>query len=258
MLPSLFVSHGAPTLPLSDSPARGFLAGLAATLSRPRAIVVASAHWETARPAVGAAAHPSTIHDFRGFPAALYRLTYPAPGDPALAERVRGLLAEAGMAAELDPARGLDHGAWVPLLLAWPAADIPVLQVSLQPALGPAHHLRLGAALASLRHDDVLVLGSGSWTHDLGRFRGQAEDAPATPDVIAFAEWMDAAVQGGRLDDLLDYRARAPFAAENHPTEEHLLPLYVALGAAGPGAAARRLHASAMFSMLRMDAYAFG
>ncbi len=258
MLPSLFVSHGAPTLPLSASPARDFLAGLAATLPRPRAIVVASAHWETAEPAVGAAAHPETIHDFRGFPPALYRLTYPAPGDPGLAERVRGLLAEAGFAAHLDPARGLDHGAWVPLLLAYPAADVPVVQVSLQPRLGPQHHLHLGTALALLRAEDVLVLGSGSWTHDLGRFRGQAEDAPAAPDVTAFAEWMDAAVRAGRIDDLLEYRARAPYAAENHPTEEHLLPLFVALGAAGLNAPARRLHASAMFSMLRMDAYAFG
>ncbi len=257
MLPALFVSHGAPTLPLSDSPARDFLAGLAATLPRPRAILAVSAHWETAQPAVSAAAHPATIHDFRGFPAALYQLRYPAPGDPALAGRVRTLLEAAGFAASLDPERGLDHGAWVPLLLAWPAADIPVLQLSVQ-RLGPEHHLRLGAALARLRAEDVLVLGSGSWTHDLGRFRGQAEDAPAAPDVTEFAEWMDAALREQRLDDLLDYRARAPHAAQNHPTEEHLLPVFVALGAAGPHAPARRLHASAMFSMLRMDAYAFG
>ncbi len=162
------------------------------------------------------------------------------------------------MAARLDPERGLDHGAWVPLLLAYPAADVPVLQVSVQTHLGPEHHLRLGAALAPLRGEDVLVVGSGSWTHDLGRFRGQAEDAAATPDVAAFANWMDAAVREGRVGDLLDYRTRAPYAKEQHPTEEHLLPFFVALGAAGPRAPARRLHESAMFSMLRMDAYAFG
>lgn len=258
MLPTLFVSHGAPTLPLNPSPARDFLAGLAATMERPRAIVVASAHWETERPAVGAAAHPETIHDFRGFPPALYRLTYPAPGDPALARRVQALLAAAGFTAELDAERGLDHGAWVPLLLAYPDADIPVLQVSLQTQLGPAHHLALGAALAALCAEGVLVVGSGSWTHDLRRFRGQAEDAPATLDVTAFADWMDQAVREGRTEDLLHYRARAPYAAEQHPTEEHLLPLFVAIGAAGQAAPARRLHASAMFSMLRMDAYAFG
>ncbi len=258
MLPTLFLSHGAPTLPLSPSPARDFLAGLAATMPRPRAIVVASAHWETARPEVSAAPHPRTIHDFRGFPEALYRITYAAPGDPALAARVRELLEAAGLDARIDPERGLDHGAWVPLLLAYPAADIPVLQVSVQSHLGPRHHLDLGAALAPLRAEGVLMLGSGSWTHDLRRFRGQAEDAPAAPDVTAFADWMDSAVREGRTDDLLNYRARAPFAKEQHPTEEHLLPFFVALGAAGPNAPARRLHESAMFSMLRMDAYAFG
>lgn len=257
MVPTLFLSHGAPTLPLTDSPAGRFLRGLAAGLDRPKAIVVASAHWETESPRISAMAVNDTIHDFYGFPAALYRLAYPAPGDRALAARIAGLLGDAGLPTALDATRGLDHGAWVPLLLAWPAHDIPVLQLSLQSQLGPAHHERLGAALAPLRGEGVLLIGSGSWTHDLRRFRGQAEDAPVQPDVTAFADWMHDAVLDGRRDDLLHYRARAPYAAANHPTEEHLLPLYVALGAAGPGARAERLHQSAMFSMLRMDAYAF-
>lgn len=257
MLPTLFLSHGAPTLPIMECPATSFLRGLAGTMERPKAILVASAHWETERPEVSAVASNATIHDFYGFPRVLYQMTYPAPGDPALAMRVAGLLHAAGMKTTLDPARGLDHGAWVPLLLAYPAHDIPVLQISLQTPLGPAHHLELGAALAPLREEGVLVIGSGSWTHDLRRFRGQAADAPVQPDVTAFAEWMDQAVQEGRTGDLLAYRARAPFAAANHPTEEHLLPLYVALGAAGAGAKPVHLHASAMYSMLRMDAYAF-
>jgi 4,5-DOPA dioxygenase extradiol len=257
MLPTLFVSHGAPTLPLTSSPATDFLKHLGDHIPRPEAILVASAHWETARPEVNSVARNDTIHDFYGFPRALYELRYPAPGDPALARRIVGLLEKAGLHGGIDTTRGLDHGAWVPLLLAYPDADIPVLQLSMQTRLGPAHHERLGAALAALRAEGVLVVGSGSWTHDLRRFRGQAEDAPEQPDVTAFADWMDRAVREGRREDLIEYRRRAPHAADNHPTEEHLLPLYVAMGAAGPNAKAERLHSSGMFSMLRMDAYSF-
>ncbi len=257
MLPSLFLSHGAPTLPLMDSAATTFLRGLGAALERPTAILVASAHWETDRPEVNAVAVNDTIHDFYGFPRALYEMTYPAPGDPALAQRVLGLLAEAGLPGAVDTRRGLDHGAWVPLLLAWPAHDIPVLQVSIQSHLGPDHHEKLGAALAPLRAEGVLVVGSGSFTHDLRRFRGQAVDAPVQPDVTEFANWMDAAIREHRHADLLAYRKRAPHAVQNHPTDEHLLPLYVAMGAAGPDARVEHLHKSAQFSMLRMDAYAF-
>jgi 4,5-DOPA dioxygenase extradiol len=258
MFPSLFISHGSPMLALTPVPARDFLAGLGQRLGRPLAIVVASAHWETGRPTVNAVNRNDTIHDFSGFPRALYDLAYNAPGDPALAERVSDLLCAAGLAADVDRARGLDHGAWVPLLLAYPAADIPVLQVSVQSHLGPAHHLQVGTALAPLREEGVLVVGSGSFTHDLLRFRGQAVDAPEAPDVAAFADWMDAALREGRRCDLLTYRTRAPHAVQEHPTEEHLLPLFVAMGAAGDGARAERLHSSAEYGVLRMDAYAFG
>ncbi len=260
MLPSLFLSHGSPVTPLTDIPAKHFLAGLAATMERPRAILVASAHWETERPEVNAVAVNETIHDFYGFPRVLYELTYPAPGDAALAERVLALLSAAGLPGTLDHQRGLDHGAWVPLLLAYPRADIPVVQLSLQSHLGPAHHLALGRAVAALRGEGVLVIGSGSWTHDLRRFRGAAIDARDTPDVTAFSDWMNEAVLAGRMDDLLAYRRLAPYGAQQHPTEEHLLPLFVAMGAA-MGAAARtsaeRIHASGTYGFLRMDAYAF-
>lgn len=260
MLPSLFISHGSPMLPLTWSPARDFIAGLGAAITaqhgRPRAILVASAHWETAAPMVNAVERNRTIHDFHGFPRALYDLEYPAPGDPALAEHIADLLAGAGLPCALDRQRGLDHGAWNPLYLAFPQADIPVLQVSVQSHLGPAHHLQLGQALAPLRGEGVLVIGSGSWTHDLRRFRGQAIDAPEAPDVIAFSDWMDSALAEGRRCDLLTYRHKAPYAADQHPTEEHLLPLYVAMGAGG--AAVQRLHRSASYGILRMDAYAFG
>jgi len=245
-------------LALEPSPAREFLAGLGATLQRPRAILVASAHWETARPLVNAVAVNETIHDFYGFPPALFAMRYPAPGDPALAQRVAELLRDAGFETTLDSARGLDHGAWVPLTLMYPAHDIPVLQLSMQTPLGPEHHLRLGRAVAALRGEDVLVIGSGSFTHNLGRLRRVEPDAAPPADVVAFADWMHAALQDDRVDDLLAYRRKAPYAAVQHPTDEHLLPLFVALGAAGDKARATRLHASTTYGALRMDAYAFG
>jgi 4,5-DOPA dioxygenase extradiol len=256
MLPSLFLSHGAPMLALTPSPARDFLAGLGATLPRPAAIVIASAHWESEGPAVNAVAENATIHDFYGFPPALYALRYPAPGSAAVAERVAGLLALAGLGCEVDHARGLDHGAWVPLMLMYPAHDIPVVELSVQGWQGPHHHLLVGEALAPLRAEGVLVIGSGAFTHDLRRMRRGAE--ATDPDVAAFAEWMWSTLAAGRVEDLLDYRRRAPFGAAQHPTEEHLLPLFVAMGAGGTDAPVRRLHASTEHGVLRMDAFAFG
>lgn len=257
MFPSLFLSHGAPTLPLGDTPAKRFLTGLGKQLGRPDAILVASAHWETARPAITATEVNKTIHDFYGFPPALYALRYPAPGSPALAERVSDLLCAAGLASALDHSRGLDHGAWVPLSLIYPEADIPTVQISLQRGLGPAHHLQIGRALAPLRQENVLIIGSGSFTHDLARLSSAAPDEAAPADVSQFADWMDRALVEGRSCDLVTYRSRAPFAAKNHPSEEHLLPLFVALGAVGGKPRVEHLHQSTTYGVLRMDAYAF-
>lgn len=260
MLPALFVSHGAPTFPLTDAPARTFLERLAAQLpGRPRAILAVSAHWETATPQVTASAVNATIHDFHGFPKELYDIRYPAPGSAWLADRVAALIEAGGGAVTRDPARGLDHGAWVPLRLIYPDADVPVVQLSVQPAQGPDYHYELGKLLAPLRDENVLIVGSGSFTHDLSSFRQyyNALDAPAPEWVDQFAEWMSAAIAEGRIDDLLTYRERAPHAVRNHPTEEHLLPLFVALGA-GNGGPAAHLHASTTHGILRMDAFAFG
>jgi 4,5-DOPA dioxygenase extradiol len=260
MLPALFVSHGAPTFPLTDAPARGFLEQLAGHLvERPRAILVVSAHWETATPHVTASAVNATIHDFYGFPAELYALRYPAPGSDWLVERVSDLLESSLGPVARDADRGLDHGAWVPLRLLYPNADVPVVQLSVQTARGPEHHFRLGQLLAPLRDEGVLILGSGSFTHDLSSFRQYADGlhAPAPAWVDQFADWMSDALDAGRIDDLLDYRNRAPQATRNHPTEEHLLPLFVALGA-GQGAAVDHLHQSTTHGVLRMDAFAFG
>jgi aromatic ring-opening dioxygenase catalytic subunit (LigB family) len=192
-VPTLFLAHGAPTLLLTDTPARAFLQQFGYTLERPKAILVISAHWETATPTVNAVDRNETIHDFG----------------------------------------------------------------SVQPHLGPAHHLTVGRALAPLRQERVLIIGSGSFTHDLSEFRGHGPNDSAPAWVNSFADWFDAALTKGQIDELLVYRRQAPFAGKNHPTEEHLLPLYAALGAAGENARAERLHASATYSILRMDVYAF-
>lgn len=256
-MPSVFVSHGAPNLVLQQAPARHFLEALGQSLPRPRAILAVTAHWETAAPAVGAAPQPATVHDFGRFDDRLFEMRYPAHGDPALATEVATLLHEAGLPVATDNTRGLDHGIWVPLMLMYPAADIPVVPFSVQPDLGPAHHLQVGRALAGLREQGVLVLGSGSYTHDLSRFRGRAAGSATPADVAEFAGWFDCALLEGRTADMLGYRSQAPHAAENHPTEEHLLPLFVALGAGGADTKAEHLHESATYGVLRMDAYAF-
>jgi 4,5-DOPA dioxygenase extradiol len=257
-LPTLFLSHGSPMLALQDSPARRFLQGLGQSLGRPQAIVVVSAHWETrGAPAVSLAPQPETIHDFGGFPRALFDIEYPAPGAPAAAERAAALLEANGVAVARSADRGLDHGAWVPLSLMYPDAGIPVTQLSIVRGASPAEHERLGRALAALRHEGVLVVASGALTHNLYEFRGQPLDAPAPQWVSEFGSWMKARLEASDRAALLDYRSVAPFAAENHPTEEHLLPLYVAMGAAGPAARATQLHASFEHGILAMDAYAF-
>ena len=209
---------------------------------------------------MNAVAVNKTVHDFTGFQRELYDIRYPAPGSAALADRVAGLLETAGMPTSIDRRRGLDHGAWVPLMLMFPQADVPVVQLSVQTAGGPSHHLSVGRALEALRREGVMVIGSGSFTHDLSQFR-LYRDALAEPEplwVSAFADWFDDKLASGRLDELAEYRRLAPYAERNHRTEEHLLPLFVALGAAGNSAAVERLHTSTTHGVLRMDVYAFG
>jgi 4,5-DOPA dioxygenase extradiol len=257
-LPALFISHGSPMLALEDGRAHQFLKSYAAELPRPRAILVASAHWETAEPRLTAGTAPETIHDFGGFPSALYRLRYPAPGDPGLAERAAGLLRAAGFPAGLDPARGLDHGSWIPLSLLYPAADIPVVQLSLQTELGPEHHYRMGAALRPLRDDGVLIVGSGGLTHNLMRLqRGAPDDQPPPAWGAAFEGWIADKVAARDVAALLDWRAQAPHAAMAHPSDEHFIPFFVALGAATPDGSGMRVHHSHTYAALAMDAYAF-
>jgi 4,5-DOPA dioxygenase extradiol len=257
-LPTLFISHGSPMLAIQDSPARRFLEGLGQTLPRPRAILIVSAHWESqAGPAISLAQEPETIHDFGGFPPALFAIQYPAHGSPEVARQVAQRLEQAAYPVSLSPQRGLDHGAWVPLMLMYPDADIPAFQVSLMRGATAAEHERLGEALAALRDENVLIIGSGSLTHNLQEFRGQAADAPVPAWVSDFSSWMKEALLAGRHDALIDYRRQAPHAEKNHPTEEHLMPLYVAMGAAGRQAKATQLHSSYEYGILAMDVYGF-
>jgi 4,5-DOPA dioxygenase extradiol len=256
-LPALFISHGSPTLAIDPGETGPALRALGQSLPRPQAVLVASAHWETEHPAVSGASQPETIHDFGGFPEELFRIQYPARGASVLAKRACGLLAAAGFVCAIDPARGLDHGAWVPLRYLYPEADVPVLQVSIQPHQTPRHHYRMGEALAPLREEGVLVIGSGSITHNLREVRWRG-GGPTPEWVDAFRTWMAETIERGDQDAFLAYRAKAPHAARNHPTDEHLLPLFVAAGAGRSLNGAQRLHDAVTLGVLGMDIYLFG
>lgn len=257
-LPALFLSHGSPMLALQDSPAGRFLDGLGAALPRPKAIIVASAHFTATQPNVGGAVRPQTVHDFGGFPQPLYDIRYPAPGSPELAAAITERLAGAGLGPHERPNHGLDHGVWVPLRRMYPQADIPVVPLSVNPHADAAHHYQVGRALAPLRDAGVLVIGSGGFVHNLGDLDWQHPDA-AMPDwASGFAEWMRARVAALDLPALLDWQQQAPGAHHAHPTVEHLMPLFVALGAAGDAPVALSLHRSHEFGSLALDAFSFG
>ncbi len=253
--PSLFLSHGPPTVLEEKTPAHDFLAGLCGSIPRPKAILVVSAHWLTEVPTVSSAAAPETIYDFYGFPENLYGAVYPAPGDPDLASALMGRLKGAGFSARVDHKRGFDHGTWVPLKLIYPKADIPVIQLSVSPGQNPTWHLALGEHLRPLRDEGVLIIGSGGLTHNLHEYVRSPKNNP-TPDWVAdFTRWVYAAIIEGRSRDLSGYRERAPHGDLNHPTLDHLLPLFVALGASG--GKGRRVHHSYDRGVLAMDAYRF-
>ncbi|HEY9131759.1 MAG TPA: class III extradiol ring-cleavage dioxygenase [Dyella sp.] len=257
LLPSLYISHGSPMTALHPGRSGERLAALAGQLPRPQAIVVASAHFLARRPIVGGAAMPATVHDFGGFPPELYALRYPAPGAPAYAERIAQLLGDAGLPALIDPEHGLDHGVWSPLSLLYPKADIPVVPLSIQPELGPAHQYAVGQALAGLGEQGVLLIGSGSITHNLHDFRAGYSQEREAPYVRPFIQWIEQRLAAHDIDALLDYRRQAPHAERAHPTDEHLLPLFFALGAAGTEPLSQRIDAGVDLGFLAMDIYRF-
>lgn len=256
-LPTLFLSHGSPMLALEDSPAGRFLDDLGQQLPWPRAIVIASAHFMTDRPMAGGHARPHTVHDFGGFPQPLYQIQYPAPGHPHLAEAVVARLADAGLNPKLRDNHGLDHGVWVPLRRMYPQADIPVVPLSVLPYGTAAQHYAIGQALAALRDEGVLVIGSGGFVHNLGDLDWSQRDAPMPDWAAEFAGWMHEKLAAGDHEALLDWQAQAPHAKHAHPTVEHLMPLFVALGAAGEAPTARTIHRSHEMGSLALDAFAF-
>ncbi|QAY87362.1 DODA-type extradiol aromatic ring-opening family dioxygenase [Pseudomonas arsenicoxydans] len=255
MFPSLYISHGSPMLALEPGASGPALARLAAQMPKPRAIVIVSAHWESNELLVGGNPQPDTWHDFGGFPKALFEVQYPAPGDPQLAAEVVELLKAAELPARIDAKRPFDHGVWVPLSLMYPQADIPVVQVSLPTRGGPALQTRVGHALASLREHGVLLIGSGSITHNLRELDWHAGPESVEPWAKSFRDWMIEKLAANDEVALHDYRQQAPNAVRNHPSDEHLLPLYFARGAGGAFGIA---HQGFTMGALGMDIYRFG
>lgn len=253
-MPVVFVSHGAPDALLKAPDAVARWGEIGQLVPEPAAILVVSAHWETHQPTVSLSGSPETIHDFSGFSPELYRMQYRAPGAPVLAERVASLLSAAGLTVDLHPNRGLDHGAWVPLSAMYPHANVPVTQLSLLRNAGPATHFELGRALAPLRDEGVLIVGSGAITHNFAwlDWRAESDKAPL-PQAEVFSNWVAERLAAQDIQSLLTYRS-APSGAESHPSEEHFLPLFVALGAANSNTP-NRYRPRFSYSALSMDAY---
>ncbi len=255
--PVHFISHGAPTFAIEPGVLGPQLQALGQQLAGIKAVLVVSPHWQTRAVQVMTTPQPETVHDFGGFPSALYDLQYPAPGAPALAQEAVRLLAAAGFSPGVDARRGLDHGAWVPLYHLLPEARVPVFQVSMPVALTTAQAVALGRALAPLRAQGVLIIGSGSMTHNLYEFR----QGTTRPEAYAeeFAAWVRTAVLAHAVQPLIAYRAEAPHAVRAHPTEEHFLPLLVALGAQQEGDALQVLDGGGILhGMLSMESYVWG
>lgn len=258
---SLFISHGAPTLLVESSPARCFLSSLGKQLGTPEAILMISAHHHSrgSSIAVTSSVTPETIYDFSGFPEELYQTTYEAPGSPVLSSRIIDQLQQAGFAAHADPDRGFDHGTWVPLHLMFPEADIPVVQISINMRKSPEWHYNLGQALAPLQREGNLIIGSGGATHNLQAFfNGNYQlDADSPEWVTRFADWLSEKIGAGDASAVLNAVESGPAGRRNHPTMDHILPLFVAMGAGGKQAKGLRLHKSSTYGVLAMDAYAF-
>ncbi len=235
---------------------------ISATFGKPRAVLVVSAHSTARRPVLLAAAEHQADYDFGNFDPRLNQLRYDVPGDPALAAQVADLLTQASLPHHVLPQGGLDHGAWTALRYLFPEADIPVLPLAFVPSQSPAQQFELGQALQPLRSDGVLIIGSGGITHNLGRVFGSggmpSEDAPEIAESAEFRQWMHDRSAACDWDALFNYRALAPHAADMHPTDEHLLPWFVAAGAGGRGDAPLRLHSGVSMGCLGMDAYGFG
>ena len=250
----MFMAHGAPTLAIDDTPASRFLKTIGSDRPAPRFILIMSAHWETDGLKLSAPGPLRTYHDFSGFPRALHEMSYPAVSEEHHVDQVARLLEKAGYEVELDDRHGLDHGAWVPLSLAYPAADIPVVAISLPRESTPGSLHRLGSVLAPLADENVLIVGSGSTTHNLRHLQPPGASVP--DHVKAFDTWLDKGLEAGSIDYFEPLDQVEHFRI-NHPTDEHLLPLFFAFGARGPGANPQLLHRSYEYAALSMSYYRF-
>ena len=250
--PSLFVSHGAPTFALESSSLVDKLATLGTQLDGIKAVLLVSPHWQSNQLEVMTTALPETIHDFYGFPAELYQIQYPVKGHPAFASEAANLLQKAGIDALLNASRGLDHGAWVPLMHLFPKAHVPAFQISLPHTASPQMACALGRALAPLKAQGVLILGTGGITHNLGHFMRRDVDLSY---VSQFGDWVRKAVTENRIEDLLNYRTLAPSALQAHPSDEHFLPLFVALGSRSPDEVLEVIEGGVSYDILCMDSY---
>ena len=256
--PTLFLRHGSPTLGLEDNATTRFFPAWPGQFPMPRAVIVVSAHWDTGQSiAVTAWEQMPIIHDFQGFPAALYRLEYPAPGSLDLAQRVAEILREGGYPPlALEYSRGLDHGTWGPLRLMYPTAELPVLQLSLPVKWGAQRLYGLGRALARLCEDGVMLLGSGGAVHNLSAVDWRA-DGKVTGWAAVFEDWLRANLLAWNTEDLFNYWRMAPHGVQAHPTEEHLLPLFVAMGAGHTARKPTMVHEGFMYGSLSMLAVQF-
>ena len=257
-LPTLFLSHGSPMHAINAGAAGDVWAALAKQLPQPKAVLMVTAHWDTNLPMFSGNAKPSMIYDFGGFPDALFKISYPAPGAPDIAAKAQALLKTAGITASIDGCRGLDHGTWVPLLKMYPNADVPIVQLSVQSLMNPRHHFDVGRALTPLTKEGVLIVGSGHLTHNLRDWMMMRGHTAHAPYAQKFQSWVFDRLAANDIDSLSRYREVAPDAMRAHPTEEHFLPLFVALGAAGDDAKVERVFDGFEGNALAMDAYRFG
>lgn len=258
MVPSYFIAHGAPLLAIQDNEYTQFLASLGQSQSRPKAVVLFSAHWVTSTQKVSEVAAYDTIYDFGGFPDALYQIKYPAKGSQDVAQTIETLLKEHGVPFDVETERGLDHGAWVILRLLYPNADVPVIAMSVNPRLKPEEQYRMGQALSSLRSQDVVIIGSGGTVHNLRAVEWQAKEV--NDWAIGFDQWLEQGLQSWDLNALFNYETATPYARMAVPPlgNEHFVPIFYAMGTADDSRKATLLHRSYQYGNLSQTVWQFG
>jgi 4,5-DOPA dioxygenase extradiol len=255
MMPSYFFAHGAPSIVLENNAYTSFLKDFAAQTPKPKAIVLFSAHWESRLQTISAVDTYSTIYDFSGFQDELYQMTYPAKGERSISDQIQSLLTEHGIPNQMDEGRGLDHGAWAVLKLIYPDAEIPVVALSVNRYLTNAQQYQIGKALTALREQDILIIGSGGTVHNLRRLNWHTQGSDDWAS--SFDTWLQSKLETWDLEALFDYRDQAPYATESVPTNEHFIPLLLAMGAGDTNRQAKLLHRSYQYGNLSLSCWQF-